>query len=197
MMKTNDHSSNLARSIAIAEGTSTAVSLGSIWAMQKYPQALAPLQGYLADTLIYPALARHTPPTSETQKTPLKKTASERASLLIKGATMIGVGFAAHVPIQMALEGRFDRAGLKSAAFGKSAGLGVSLGSILLLNQLAPKALPAVQQAIYPLVKPFLPKDERGRDSRQAEEVAKLLILDVPASVVAGLINYATHRRGR
>ncbi|PZP84790.1 MAG: hypothetical protein DI582_07770 [Azospirillum brasilense] len=186
-----------APSIAIAEGASTLVSMGSIWLMQHHPGPLRGLTNYVQDTAIYPGMAKKTPPQNAEQEAALKAAAHTRASLLVKGATMVATGFAAHVPIQMALEGRFDRHGLKTAVFGKSAGLAISLGSIAVVNRVAPSALPALQNAIFPLVKPFLPKDERGRDSRQAEEVAKLLILDLPSSAVAGLINYATTKHAR
>lgn len=196
-MKTNPNSLSAAPSIAIAEGASTLVSLGSIWMMQHHPGPLNGLTNYVQDTLIYPGMARKTPPQSPEQEAALKASAHAHASLLVKGATMVTTGFAAHVPIQMALEGKFDRHGLKTAVFGKSVGLAISLGSIAVVNRVAPAALPALQNAIFPLVKPFLPKDDRGRDSRQAEEVAKLLILDLPSSAVAGLINYATTKHVR
>jgi hypothetical protein len=186
-----------APSIAIAEGASTLVSMGSIWLMQHHPKALGGLTEYVQNTVIYPCMAKRTPPQTPEQEATLKSTAHARASLLVKGATMVGTGFAAHIPIQMALEGRFDRHGLKTAVFGKSAGLAISLGSIAVINRVVPSALPTLQNAIFPLVKPFLPQDDRGRDSRQAEEVAKLLILDLPSSAVAGLINYATTKHAR
>lgn len=178
------------KAIAIAEGSSSVVSMGALWAMGHRPAMLQPLNRYLADTVIFPQLEKQKHPQGDEARAQLYQQALDKASLLTKGAVMIGAGFAAHLPIQLALEGRFHPSELKRAAFGKGVGLAVSLGSIVLLNRVAPELLPAVQNAIFPLVKPFLPKDEKGRDSRQAEEIAKLLIVDVPSSVMAGLINY-------
>lgn len=173
--------------ILIAEVGSTLVSLGTLGLMEHNTGALRPLKEYLARTTIYPSLARKHPEQSPELS---MQQAKDKASLLIKGTGMIGVGFLSHLPIQMALEGRVTGEGLKHAAVGKAVGVSAALGSIVVVNKLAPNMLPALQNALYPLVKPFLPKDERGRDSRGAEEVAKLLILDIPSSIAAGLINY-------
>lgn len=188
----NPHS---AAPIALAEASSTAVSLGAVWAMERFPKSTEPLKDYLSRTVIYPDLAKHHAPSDETTQQKLQQEASNRASLIIKGAGMISAGFIAHIPLQLAIEGKFSRADFSRAAIGKSIGLGVALGSILTVNKIAPNAMPALQNAIYPLIKPLLPKDESGRDSRGAEEVAKLLILDVPSSVIAGLINYQISRK--
>ncbi len=180
--------------IAIAEAGSTAVSLGAVWVMGHYPGTIKPLQDYVSRTVIYPSLAKHRPPSDDAAKEKLQQEASNRASLIIKGVGMIGSGFAAHLPLQLALEGKFTGTGFRTAATGKTIGVATALGSILLLNRIAPDAMPALQNAIFPLIKPLLPKDDRGRDSRGAEELAKLLIIDVPSSIVAGLINYHVGR---
>lgn len=173
--------------ILAAEAGSTAVSLAALAVMERKPGTIQSLKEFLARTTIYPSLARKHP---EQSPETLQKQAEDKASLLVKGAVMIGAGFVSHLPIQMALEGRITGEGLQHAAVGKGVGVAVSLGSIMLIDKLAPRLLPSLQNALYPLVKPLLPKDERGRDSRGAEEVAKLLILDVPSSIAAGLINY-------
>lgn len=173
--------------ILAAEAGSTAISLAALGLMERYPQSIQGLKQSLARSTIYPALARQHPEQSPEQ---LIEKAEQRASLIIKGVGMMGAGFVSHLPIQLALEGRLSGEALKHAAVGKAVGVTAALGSIVLVNKIAPNALPALQNAIYPLVKPLLPKDERGRDSRGAEEVAKLLILDIPSSIAAGLINY-------
>lgn len=188
----NPHS---AAPIALAEAGSTAVSLGAVWALENHRETIQPLQDYISRTVIYPSLAKHTPPADDAAKEKLQHEASNRASLIIKGAGMITAGFAAHIPLQLALEGKFRPTDFYRATLGKSIGLGTALGSIVVLNKVAPSAMPALQNAIFPLIKPLLPKDERGQDSRGAEEVAKLLILDVPSSVIAGLVNYHFGRK--
>lgn len=180
------HNSSLTPILA-AEAGSTAVSLAALGFMERYPTSIRGLKEQLARTTIYPTLARKHP---EQDPQTLMDQAEQRASLLIKGTAMMGAGFLSHLPIQMAMEGRLSGEGLKHAAVGKGVGVGVALGSIMVVDKIAPNALPALQNAIYPLVKPLLPKDEKDRDSRNAEEIAKLLILDVPSSIAAGLINY-------
>lgn len=185
-MSPSKNSSTL-KPILVAEAGSTAVSFGALGLMERSASAWRPFKEYLARTTIYPTLARQHP---EQAPEELKEKSEQKASLLIKGAGMIGAGFVSHLPLQMAFEGRVSREGLKHAAVGKGVGLGVSLGSIMVIDKIAPSLLPALQNAIYPLVKPLLPKDEKDRGSRNAEEIAKLLILDVPSSIAAGLINY-------
>lgn len=186
MMKPIAHSSTLTPILA-AEAASTAISLGALALMQHHAGALKPLKQYLARTTIYPTLARHNPHEDQAQ---LMHKAEDEASLSIKAVGMVGAGFLSHLPIQMGMEGKLSGEGLRHAAIGKGVGLGAALGSIVVVNKVAPNMLPALQNALFPIVKPFLPKDEKGRDSRQAEEVAKLLILDIPSSIAAGLINY-------
>lgn len=173
--------------ILAAEAGSTAVSLGALAIIERNPKSIGGFKDYLARTALYPSIARKNP---EQDAQASMQQAQQRASLLVKGTAMIGAGFLSHLPIQMAMEGRLSGEGLKHAAFGKGVGVVATLGSILLIDKLAPNLLPSLQNALYPLVKPLLPKDEKGRDSRNAEEVAKLLILDVPSSIAAGLINY-------
>lgn len=173
--------------ILVAEAGSTLVSLAALGLMEHNKDTLAPLRERLARTTIYPSLARKHP---EQDTQTLMEKANQQASLTIKGVGMVGAGFLSHLPLQMAMEGRVTGEGLRHAAVGKGVGLGVALGSIVVINKITPSLLPALQNALYPLVKPLLPKDERGRDSRGAEEVAKLLILDIPSSIAAGLINY-------
>lgn len=185
-MKPLNHHSALTPILA-AEAGSTAVSLAALGFMERYPGSIRGLKQSLASSTIYPRLARQQPELSPEQA---MQKAEERASLIIKGTAMIGAGFVSHLPIQLALEGRLTGEAMKHAAMGKGFGVTAALGSIIVLNKVAPNALPALQNALYPLVKPFLPKDDKGRDSRQAEEVAKLLILDIPSSIAAGLINY-------
>lgn len=193
-MKPLFHSSSAAIPIAFAEGGSTAVSMGALMLMERKPSLIAPMRDWLARRVIYPSLQTKDPLTNHTA---LMQQATDRASLLVKGTGMIGAGFVSHLPIQLALEGEFHLSGLKSAAFGKTLGVAGSLGSIMVIDHLAPSALPALQNAIYPLVKPLLPKDARGKETRGAEEIAKLLILDVPSSIATGLINYSMTRKVR
>ena len=183
--------------IALAEVASTGVSLGALWAMEHDCDKLEPLKSYIARTIIYPSMAKHHPPEDEAAKEKLWQGAINHASLGIKAVGMIGAGFVAHIPLQLALEGKFHGSGFCTAAVGKSVGLSAALGSIVLLNRVAPNAMPALQNAIFPIIKPLLPKDERGRDSRGAEEVAKLLVLDMPSSIMAGLVNYYVGRKMR
>lgn len=193
LMKPLLNSSSSIAPIAFAEGGSTIVSMGALMLMERKPGLIAPLRDWLARTVIYPTLQKKDPLADSNT---LSQQATQRASLLVKGTGMIGAGFVSHLPIQLALEGEFHLSGLKTAAFGKTMGLAGSLGSIMVIDALAPSALPALQKAIYPMVKPLLPKDARGKESRGAEEIAKLLILDVPSSLVAGLLNYQLARKG-
>jgi hypothetical protein len=180
--------------IAFAEGASTAVSMGALLVMEHHPRLIAPARDFVARHFIGPSLQRKHPADSPDT---IAKAAQQRASLLVKGAGMIAAGFIAHIPLQLAVEGSFHPSEVKQAVFGKTVGVAGSLGCIMLIDQLAPNALPALQKAIYPLVKPMLPKDHRGRETRGAEEIAKLLILDIPSSIAAGLLNYQMMRRGR
>lgn len=173
--------------ILAAEAGSTAVSMGVLAAIERNPASIGGLKEYLARTTIYPSIARRHP--EQDPQTSMQQ-AEQRASLILKGTAMIGAGFLSHLPLQMAMEGRLSGEGLRHAAVGKGVGIAATLGSILVIDKLAPNLLPALQNAIYPLVKPLLPKGEKERDSRNAEEIAKLLILDVPSSIAAGLINY-------
>lgn len=181
--------------IAVAEGSSTLVSLGALWLMEKLDKPLDPLQHYLTRTLVYPQMAKGKPLPENPEIDLTYQKAFERASLIIKGTGMVGVGFASHIPIQLALEGKSDAKSLGVAVVGKGVGIGVSLGSIMLLNKFAPDVMPAIQNAIYPIIEPLLPKNSKDRKS--AEEVAKLIILDVPSSIIAGFINYAVAHKIR
>lgn len=180
--------------IAFAESASTAVSVGALMVMQRNPALIQPVRDWVTRSFVLPEVKREKPRLPEAEQ---QKLANDRASLLVKGVGMVGAGFTAHIPIELALHGEFHAKGLKTVVFGKSAGLAGSLGSIFVIDKLAPNLLPSLQNALYPLVKPLLPKDERGRESRGAEEVAKLLIIDIPSSIAAGLINYNLARKGR
>jgi hypothetical protein len=193
-MKPSLNSSSAIAPIAFAECGSTAVSMGALVLMERKPGLITPLRDWVARAIIYPHLQQRHP---QGDSPTLLKQATDQASLFVKGTVMMGAGFVSHVPIQLALEGAFHGEALKTAVFGKTVGLAGSLGSILVIEKLAPNALPALQNALYPLIKPLLPKDERGRESRGAQEVAKLLMIDVPSSVVAGVLNYQLARKGR
>lgn len=173
--------------IAIAEGGSTAVSMGALWVMER-TEGLHPIQNALAKYIIYPSLIKTAYPTPAEHQAAMAQ-ANEQASVLVKGAGMLGAGFAAHIPLQLALEKKVDAKGFRTAVLGKGVGVATSLGTIIMLGQVAPSFLPKLQETLAPIISPFLPKDSKD-DSRRNDEVAKLLILDLTSSAIAGLVNY-------
>lgn len=193
-MDSRPHSKSRFLPIAIAEGGSTGVSLAALWALERNEGLLAPLQQQLSQALFYPDLRRRHQPSSPDQEAELQRRAMLRASVTLKGVAMIGTGFVAHLPIQLALEGKVDGVAFRQAAVGKGAGVAVALGSIIALNKFAPSAMASLQNALTPILKPFLPKDRKS-DSHSQDEVAKLLIVDLTSSAIAGLANYAITRK--
>lgn len=181
--------------MVIAEGGSSAVSLGALWAMERAEGLFEPLQHHLARTVIYPSLAKGQPLPEQPETDPTYKRAYERSSLIVKATGMNVAGLVAHIPLQMALEGKSDARSFGIMVAGKTLGIGVSLGSILALNKVAPSLMPSLEKAIMPIIAPLLPKDKEDR--KAAEEVARLLILDVPATAISLLVNYAVAHKMR
>lgn len=184
--------------IAFAEGGSTVVSLGSIAVMEAMPKTMEPLYTWAAHHIIYPHLAKAHPPKTPQEEAGLRAYAHRRASLFVKAGAMIGTGFVAHIPMQLAMEKRLHAEGFRDAFVGKGTGLAVSLGSILVLNRVAPGAIPAMQKALAPIIAPFIPDaPDTKRDEARVRQIANLLILDMPSSVISGLANYFMSHRVR
>ena len=181
--------------LALAEAGSTAVTLGSLWAMERGESLFEPLQHYLTRTIVYPSMFKGKQVPDASEKDPTYQRAYERSSLIVKGVGMNVVGIAAHVPLQMALEGKTDAKSFGIMAAGKTLGVGVSLGSILTLNKIVPEFLPSLEKAMMPVIAPLLPKDKEDR--KAAEEVAKLLILDIPATAISLVVNYTVAHKMR
>lgn len=175
--------------IAFAEAGSAVVSLGSLWVMEKMDGIIEPIQHALARTIS----GKQTP--EKPQEDPQYQQAYNRASLIVKGTGMNLFGFATHIPMQLALEGKSDAKSFGIAASGKGVGIAFSIGSILLLNKFAPEAMQGVKDGVVNIISPMLPKDKKDR--KAAEEVTNLLILEVSSSVIAGLVNYAVARKLR
>ena len=180
--------------IAVAEGASTLVSLGAVLAMARCGSVIDPVRDFVARHFIYPMTAHKFAPANIDTNDPLYEKARDQANILVKGGVMVGAGFASHVPIQLALEGHYDVKSFHQVAMGKSAGLGVALGSIVLLNTLAPKVLTALQKAVCPILAPYLPQ---GCDHgcTYAKEACQLMTVEIPSSIISGLVNYAITRR--
>src|SRR5581483_6915335 len=128
--------------IAAAEGASTLVSMGAVLAMARCESAINPVRDFVAKHFIYPMMAHKPAPAGIDTSDSVFDKACDKATMLIKGGAMVGAGFASHVPIQLALEGHCDAKSIRQVVIGKSTGIGVALGSIVLLNRFMPKVLP-------------------------------------------------------
>ena len=176
--------------IVVAECASSAVSLGAVLAMQHYEYSLHPLRDFIAERYIYPVMANKAVHADIDKNDPLLDKARERATMLVKGGVMVAAGFASHIPIQLALEGQFDIQSFRQVFMGKGAGLGVALGSILILNSVVPALIPSIQKLLSPVLAPFMP--QCGDHGYSAAKVAcQLMTVEVPSSVISGLVNYA------
>ncbi len=180
--------------IAVAEGASSLVSMGAVLAMAHCESAVSPARNFIARHFIYPMMAHKPAPADIDTSDPLFHKACDQATMLVKGGVMVGAGFASHIPIQLAMEGHCDAKSFRQVLMGKSAGLGVSLGSIFLVNSVMPQVLPAIQKAICPVLAPYLPQGS-DHGSSAAEETCHLMTVEIPSSIISGLVNYGITRR--
>ena len=186
-------SGKLVKPIIFAEGGSTLVSLGAVAAMS-HSKSLVPVRNFIAKRFIYPHLADQPTPTGIDESDPLFEKACNKADLLIKGGIMVGAGFTSHVPIQLALEGHCDAKSFHHVILGKSAGIGVALGSVFLISHLAPNFMHSMHKIICPILAHCVPQgDDHGHAN--SHEVCKLMTLEIPSSIISGLVNYSITRR--
>lgn len=177
--------------IAISEAASSCVSIGSVILMAHHDRQMEPLRNFLAERCFYPLMKRRPKDLSDEEA---REQAHKHASAFLKGAIMIGTGFASHIPLQLALEKHCDATSFKRVVFGKTIGVSVALGGLGLLRSVAPEILPKAQAASAHVLRRFFP----GKSHQTLEEVCALLFLDIPSSLIAGLVNYyATSQRGK
>ena len=186
---------SLGKSIAVAELSSSVASLGSVWLVGRNPQIIKPAKQFLAKHIFYPAMAGNTPPECEQSKIDeLIKKAEQKASVFLKGIIMVGASFASHIPVQMAMEGRHDMQEFKKVVIGKSVGIGGALGALSLINYLNPGSIERVEDAIGSSL--FHCHQGKSEEACEADkELTKLMVIDVPSSIIAGLINYQLTKR--
>ena len=190
----NNTTASIIKPIAIAEIASSAVSLGTVVVMSHAEESLRPMQEWIARHIVYP-LSHQNETTPPSDNDPEFKKAMAQSSMLMKGSAMLGTGFLSHVPIQLAMEGHFDPESIKHVVFGKAAGVGTALGSIAILNQAAPNVIPQVQSSLCPIIDRCMQtKDTKKSDATR--EACQLLTVEIPSSVISGLMNYYITRRG-
>lgn len=185
---------NIIKPIAIAEIASSAVSLGTIVVMSHTQESLRPMQEWIARHIVYP-LSHRNEYTAPADDNPEFQKALAQSSMLIKGGAMLGTGFLSHIPIQLALEGHFDPESIKHVVFGKAAGVATALGSIAVLNQAAPSVIPQVQSSLCPIIDRCMNTSDTKK-SNATREACQLLTVEIPSSVISGLMNYYITRRG-
>src|SRR5579872_3914621 len=101
---------SLGMSIAVAEGVSSAASLGAVWMLGKHEHLIEPVRDYVATHIVYPCehcICGDDPKKPHTGKydPELMHQAKRKARWLVKGAIMMATGFPTYVPTQMAMEG--------------------------------------------------------------------------------------------
>jgi len=194
---------SLGSSIAIAEIVSSGASLGAVWLLGKHEHAIDPVRDYVATHIVYPC--EHCMDSGSSSKSPhtgkydpeMMKKAKERATLLVKGAIMLGTGFAAHLPTQMAMEGKYDVKEFKKVITGKSLGVGATLATLWLAEKAKPGLITDVEDKLkHAMGKPDCPPGEQSDACRRQDDFCKLIVLDLPSSVLSGLVNYC-FARGR
>lgn len=196
----NHHS--LGTSIAIAEGVSSAASLGAVWLLGKNEHLIDPARDFVARHIIYPCekcMGMENAKTPHTGKydPQLMENAKQRASLLLKGAFMLTAGFATHVPTQMLMEGRTDMSEFKKVVTGKGLGVGATLVSLWLAEKARPGIIEEMEGKLKKAMgKPDCKPGQEGEACRRQDDFCKLLVLDIPSSVMSGLVNYC-FARGR
>lgn len=191
---TTHHS--LGTSIAVAEGVSTLGELGAVWLLGKNEHLIEPARNFVARHIVYPC--EHClgeegskEPHAGKYDPELMKKANKRATLLVKGTIMTAAGFATHLPIQMAMEGRYDVKELKKVAMGKGLGMGTTLVALWLAEKVHPGIIDKMDEKIkHVLGKPDCKHGEEKAAGRTQDDFCKLLVLDIPTSVVSGLVNY-------
>jgi len=193
---------SLGSSIAVAEGVSTAAEVGAVWLLGENDHLIEPVRDFVAKRIIYPCERCMG---EDTSKTPhqgkydpeLLEKARKRASLLVKGTIMMAAGFATHVPTQMAMEGRFDAREIKKVVMGKGLGVGATLVSLWLAEKARPGIVGEAEDKLKKVLgRPECPPGEKGEACRRQDDFCKLLVLDIPSSVMSGLVNYC-FTRGR
>jgi len=192
------HHASLGTSIAVAEAVSSAASLGSVWLIGNHPGLIQPIKEFVAKQFIYPRMcqhaAEHPDPLTPEDPAELMKRAEQKASVLLKGIIMVGTTFATHIPTQMMLEGRHDAKEFKKVVLGKSLGLATAMGTLAVINAVKPGMVDNFENQMSD--KMFHCKETDPSDNcEKHRELFKLMMIDLPSSVVAGLMNYQLTRR--
>ena len=190
----NSSTPSIIKPIAIAEVASSAVSLGTIVVMSHAQKSLRPMQEWIARHIVYP-LSHKSETAAPADDNPEFQKALAQSGMLMKGGAMLGTGFLSHIPIQLALEGHFDHESIKHVVFGKAAGVATALGSIAVLNQTAPGVIPQVQSSLCPIIDRCMQTDDTKK-SDATREACQLLTVEIPSSVISGLMNYYITKRG-
>jgi hypothetical protein len=192
---------SIGQSIAIAVGTSTAASMGAVWALDKHPRIIAGAVEFVAKHVIYPCehcLGAPAPKQTDKAYDPgLLEVARRKATLLVKGALMMGVGFATHIPTQLVMEGKLgDMKELRQVVMGKSLGLGVTLMTGWLAEKVHPGMIDSLEHTVQKVISPTSICAEGEKDPKcpLKDDFCKLLVLDIPSSVCSGLVNYCFSR---
>jgi len=186
---------SLAVSIAAAESISSAASLGAVWFVGHNPQMIAPTKKFLTEHIIYPVMKSYSDSaSSQNDSGDLLKKAEQKASLLLKGAIMVGSSFVAHVPTQMFLEGKYDLKELKKVVAGKSVGLAMAMASLAFIDYIKPGAIGKIEDGIGDSL--FHCHEAKSPEHCEADkELCKLMVIDIPSSAIAGLVNYQFAKR--
>jgi len=157
------------------------------------PELVAPIQHFVADRIVYPVMKAAN--SESIPEDALREKATARASLLTKGAVMVGTGFASHLPIQLAMNGGFHMKEFKQAALGKSIGMVSAIAGIGALDYVAPNVMKTAEKSICGTLTPLFPDEQGGGKKHNApKEICQLALIEIPSSVVSGLINYRISR---
>jgi hypothetical protein len=195
-----NHHFSLGTSIAAAESISSVISLGAVWLVGKNPQMIAPAKEFLASHIFYPVMAKRASHASD-QADPenIMEKAERKASVLLKGMVMVGTSFASHLPIQMLLEGQYDIKELRKVVLGKSLGLATAMGTLMLINHIKPGTIGQIEDRLCKDL--FDCNENTSKEAceakKETKEMCKLMMVDIPSSIIAGVVNYQLTKRLR
>ena len=184
------HSHKLCFSIATAETVSTITSFGAVWLTTSQKNMVAflePAKNFLAEKILYPLCGGKT---NED-----KEKAIDKASVLLKGVIMMGTDFVTTVGTQMIVEGELSKRECIKAAKGKLLGMTASLITVEILNKSMPGIMQKVEDEIIKKLPQFTKKEPLD-GSDLDKEIANLIVIAIPSSIISSMVSYLTQSRG-
>jgi|GEM_PF-6078467 len=175
---------SLLPSIAFAESLSTITSLGTVWfttTKTNVCELIEPVKEFLAEHIFFPVSQN-------------KEQAKDCASMFLQGFIMLGMDFTTTITGQMLAEGEFSRKELQKAATGKAFGVGTTLVTLELLKHSFPDLMEKVENTIIQHLPDFM-KQELKENPEGQKEIAHMLVIAIPSTVISALVSYFTQRK--